>query len=221
MVTARSRSVTGFTLVELLIAMAIATLVIGLATFSFNLFSRDWQKRASGFEESAARLQRFDLLSNAVESAVPWTIRNKAGRYGYYFLGRPEGLTLVTADSIFGGGAPAVIRIFRENEPGGTARLVYEEASLAGLTLVDADQTLPFKHRMIVLSGVKNLEFRYFGWRSSADRMGGDVGGSAIPKWWEEFDGLQRGEHPMRVQIGFEGASAVYFMPDRPSVSSE
>jgi hypothetical protein len=217
---ARKRALSGFTLVELLIAMAISTLVIGLATFSFSLFSKDWVSRVTGFERAAARVQRIDLLSNAMSSAVPWTVRDRVGKYGYYFLGRRDGLTLVTAEPVFGGGAPAVIRVFRELEPGGSARLVYEEASLADLILSDADQVLPFKHRMVVASGLRSLEFRYFGWASPTERASVDIGGGK-PIWWEEYDGLQRLEHPLRVAVSIDRVEAIYAMPERTGASAE
>ena len=221
MAAARARAISGVTLVELLIAMAISTLVIGLATFSFSLFSRDWKGRSTGFDVAAAQSQRLELLSAAMESAIPWIVRNANQRYGFYFLGRPDGLTLVSFDPIFGGGGPSVVRVFREVEEGGGVRLVYEEASLAGILLAEADQNLPFKHRMVVARGLKRLEFKYYGWESMLDRVAADADSGRRPVWSSEFDGLRRGEHPLRIAIGLDGGEAVYFMPQRAALEVE
>lgn len=219
--SARTRAISGVTLVELLIAMAISTLIIGLATFSFSLFTRDWKGRTTGFDREAAQAQRLDLLTGALDAAVPWVVRGQRGRYGYYFLGRPEGLTLVSADPVFGGGAPAVIRVFRENDPDGKLQLVYEQASLAGMILSEADQILPFKNRMVVVKGLRKIEFRYYGWESMLDRVNVDADSGRKPVWTTEFDGLRRMEHPLRVALDIDDGEAVFFMPERAGIQAE
>lgn len=218
---ARARAISGVTLVELLIAMAISTLVIGLATFSFSLFTRDWKGRTTGFEREAAQAQRLDLLSGALEAAVPWLVRDQKGRFGYYFLGRPEGLTLISSDPVFGGGAPAVIRVFREYDADGKLQLVYEQASLLGVVLSNADQNLPFKNRMVIVKGLRKLDFRYYGWESMVDRVSADADAGRKPVWTTEFDGLRRMEHPLRIALDIDDGEAVYFMPERQGIQAE
>lgn len=221
MVARSNRRIAGVTLVELLIAMAISTLVIGLATLSFSLFSNDRHSRTLGFQRASAQNQRVDLLFASMEATVPWMVRSREGRIGFYFLGRPDGLTLVSNDPVFGDGAPSVVRIFRERDTINTFRLVYEEASLVGLTLRDADQKLPFRHRMVVLTGLKSLTFRYFGWPGLQQRMQADTDGLAVPQWFDEYDGLRQQLHPLRVGLSIDQAEAVISMPEREGVAAE
>lgn len=217
---ARQPKLAGFTLIELLISITILSMLIGLASYAFSLFSRHWSPQRDSAEASIKQLQRIDLLGTALKDSLPWIVRADNDRIGFYFLGRDEGLTIVTASPIFTPGVTAVIRVFRE--PDGPARwkLVYEEAPLEGITLVSANQILPFKHRMVVVDGLRSLSFRYFGWRSLEERLkagDGDLPAGFLgrPAWYREFDGLSRAVQPSRLAITLDEGEVVIEVPDR------
>lgn len=217
---ARQRKLTGFTLIELLISITILSLLVGLATYAFSMFSRHWSPQRDSVEASIKQLQRLDLVSAALQDSLPWVVRGNNGKIGFYFLGRDEGLTIVTASPVFTPGVPAVIRVFREPDGPGRWKLVYEEAPLEGVVLISADQTLPFKHRMVVLSGLRSLTFRYFGWRSLEERLkSGDgelpAGFLGRPAWYAEFDGLSRSVQPQRLAMSLDGGEVIFEVPDR------
>jgi prepilin-type N-terminal cleavage/methylation domain-containing protein len=218
MVAARA-SLRGFTLIELMIVLAITGLLIGLSTGAFSLFSQNFTKRESGFRESAERLRRLDLVYAAIESAVPWVVKADDGGYGYYFLGRDEGLTLVTVSGIYSAGAPAVIRLFREPDGPGRWQLVYEEAALAETVLARADQELPFSHRLIVLKDLSGLEFEYFGWPTKAAMLAAEEDSLSAPVWTNEYDGLKTGVHPSLIKIRFDSAEWFFSVPTRQGFS--
>lgn len=207
----------GFTLVELLVAVAIFGMVIGVASYGFSLFSRHWEGRVGSFERTQGRYQRLDLVAAALEDTLPWAVRDATGPPGFYFLGREEGLTLVTGSPVFSPGQVAVIRFFREPEAGGQWQLVYEEAPLAGVLLREANQTLPFKHRMVIMHGLPRPEFRYFGWASLEQRMAAaeSLDPGRGPAWFGEFDGLKGSQHPQRIWLRLAGTDAVFFVPER------
>lgn len=214
------RRLGGFTLIELLIAMAILALVIGLSTFAFSLYSRHWDGLRSDFERKSGQMQRIELVARALRDALPWVVRDEAGRPGFYFLGREEGVTLVTASPVYAAYGPAVIRLFREREASGSWRLVYEEAPLAGMVLREGSQTLPFKHRMLVVERVSLIAFKYFGWATWQQSLGDDMGGQLVaPQWWGEFDGLVRQQQPLRLAFSLGEFETSFPMPDRASVT--
>jgi len=212
--------VRGFTLVELLVALAIFGMVIGIATYGYSLFTRDWDGRFGRFENARAQYQRLDLVVSALENTLPYVVRDDAGRPGFYFLGREEGLTLVTMNPVFSVESLAVIRVFREPSGPGKWNLLYEEAPLTGVQLRQGSQILPFQHRMIVLRDVADLEFGYYGWRSlemrseAADAPELDY----KPEWLPEYDGLALRMHPERIAIRLAGGDAVIFVPERGAV---
>jgi prepilin-type N-terminal cleavage/methylation domain-containing protein len=213
--------VNGFTLIELLIALTIFGMVIGIATYGYSLFSRSWDGRLGRFQQAQDQYQRLDLVVAALENTLPYVVRDSSGAPGFYFLGREEGLTLVTMSPIFGAGDLAVVRVFREPSGNGKWNLLYEEAPLKGVQLRLASQTLPFQHRMVVLRDVPDLAFRYFGWRSIEKRMAvadaPELG--YVPEWSSEFDGLELNVHPQRIAIQIGDSEAVVFVPERADVS--
>ena len=213
--------VRGFTLIELLIALTIFGMVVGIATYGYSLFSRSWEGRLGRFQQAQDQYQRLDLVVAALENTLPYVVRGATGAPGFYFLGREEGLTLVTMSPIFSAGNPAVVRVFREPSGNGKWNLLYEEAPLKGVQLRLASQTLPFQHRMVVLRDVADLEFSYFGWRSIEKRMAvadaPELG--YAPEWSTEFDGLVLNVHPQRIAIRIGDSEAVVFVPERADVS--
>ena len=213
--------VRGFTLIELLIALTIFGMVIGIATYGYSLFSRSWDGRLGQFQRAQYQYQRLDLVVAALENTLPYVVRGPDGAPGFYFLGREEGLTLVTMSPVFSAGNLAVIRVFREPAGDGRWNLLYEEAPLKGVQLRLASQTLPFQHRMVVLRDVPDLEFSYFGWRSIEKRMAAadapELG--YAPEWSTEFDGLVLNVHPQRIAIRMGDSEAVVFVPERADVS--
>jgi prepilin-type N-terminal cleavage/methylation domain-containing protein len=210
---ATSARLRGFTLIELLISITVLSMVIGIATFAFSLFSKNWQARTGDFELAAGQLQRVDLLHGAIRDAAAWLVTSgeSAENRGFYFLGRDEGMTFVTESPVFEPNGLAVVRVFREREANNqTWRLVYEEASLRATLLRNAEQNLPFQNRLIILTGVTSIEFRYFGWRSLTARTEGIETGLMAPEWFAEYDGIVRQQQPMRVALRV-GATEVFF----------
>lgn len=213
--------VRGFTLIEMLIAMAIFGLVVGIASYGYALFSRHWEGRLGRFEQAQDHYQRLDLVVTALENTLPYVVRDDQGAGGFYFLGRDEGLTLVTLSPVFTPGELAVVRVFREPGADGRWNLLYEEAPLVGVHLRRASQTLPFQHRMVVLRDVPDLRFAYFGWPSVDERLAAanepELG--LQPKWMTSLDGVVARVHPQRIAIGIGGEEAVVFVPERADVN--
>lgn len=218
---AAAARVKGFTLIELLVAVAIFGLVAGVASYGFSLFSRHWDGRRGEFEETQGRYQRLQLVNAAMEDTLPWAVRDASGTPGFYFLGREEGLTLVTGSPVFSPGRTAVIRLFREPDVDGRWKMVYEEAPLDGLLLRQADQVLPFTYRMVVMRDLPEPRFRFFGWDSLEARLAAadDLAPGLAPGWSPEFDGLERRQHPQRIAVRLGEAEAVFFVADRAEIA--
>jgi prepilin-type N-terminal cleavage/methylation domain-containing protein len=220
MAAARKKPI-GFTLVELLITIAIFSLVVTLATFSFQLIARDHGRRLDGFSNALSQTHRLHLVDVVLRDALPWGVRDSDGKPGFYFLGRRTGMTFVTDSPVFGVGSAAVVRLFTEQREG-RWNLVYEEASLEGIQLTDADQELPFKNRLIVLHGADEITFRYYGWETLSGRFGDTEDSSSVanqPRWFDEFDGLVTLQSPQRVELLIDQSRFEYLLSDRVDIT--
>lgn len=212
---ATPRSLKGFSLLEMLVAITVLSMVIGISTYAYSLFMRQWDGHLGRFDEAQAQYQRLDWLASALEDTLPYIVRDDNGVLGFYFLGREEGLTAVTMSPIFDIGEPALIRVFREADDSGAWRLVYEEAPFAGNLLARADQRMDFRHRLIIARNVPHLKFRYFGWADLQTRMSFGEALNVRRSWFDEFDGLQRQFHPEKIELNLGGDAAVFDIPVR------
>jgi len=212
---ATPRALKGFSLLEMLVAITVLSIVIGISTYAYSLFIRQWDGHLGRFDEAQAQYQRLEWLSAALEDTLPYIVRDDQGQLGFYFLGRDEGLTLVTMSPIFNVGEPALIRVFREPDEDDTWRLVYEEAPFAGTLLVRADQRMDFRHRLVIARGLPRPVFRYFGWASLGSRLTIEDASPEVRSWFDEYDGLRRGFHPERIELRLGSDTAVFDVPAR------
>lgn len=212
---ASPRALKGFSLLEMLVAVAVMSMVIGISTYAYAMFIRQWDGHLGRFDAAQAQYQRLEWLAAALEDTLPYIVRDDAGVAGVYFLGRDEGLTLVTMSPIFGVGEPALIRVFREPDDGDAWRLVYEEAPFAGTLLARADQRMEFRHRLIIARGLPRPVFRYFGWTDLQTRFGLEESPGTERLWFDEYDGLLRHFHPEKIELRLGSDAAVFEFPVR------
>lgn len=205
----------GFSLLEMLVAIIVLSIVIGTSTFAYSLFVREWDGHLGRFDEAQAQYQRLEWLATALEDTLPYTVRDEQDQLGFYFLGRDEGLTLVTMSPIFVVGKPALIRVFRESDEDGTWKLVYEEAPFADTLLARADQRLEFRHRLVIASDLPRPVFRYFGWANAGSRLTAEEAFAEQRSWFDEYDGLVRRFHPEKIELQIGDEIAVFDMPAR------
>ena len=212
---ATPRALKGFSLLEMLVAVVVLSMVIGISTYAYSMFIRQWDGHLGRFDEAQAQYQRLEWLAAALEDTLPYVVRDDEGALGFYFLGRDEGLTLVTMSPVFGVGEPALIRVFREADEGDAWRLVYEEAPFAATLLAHADQRMEFRHRLVIARGLPRPVFRYFGWADLRSRVTVEESLSAERLWFDEYDGMARQFHPEKIELRLGREAAVIEFPVR------
>lgn len=212
---ATARTLRGFSLLEMLVAIVVLSIVIGISTLAYSMFIREWDGHLGRFDEAQAQYQRLEWLATALEDTLPYVVRDDQDQLGFYFLGRDEGLTLVTMSPIFAVGEPALVRVFRERGEDDTWQLVYEEAPFSGTLLVRANQRLEFRHRLVIARDLPRPTFRYFGWANANSRLTVDAALSERRSWFDEYDGLLRRYHPEKIELQMGREIAVFDIPAR------
>lgn len=207
----------GFTLVELLVSAVILFTLLALAMFGYQLFTLQWSKDNQRSELAYQQLRNYELFSSAMQGIIPYVVRDKDS-IGFYFLGREQGFTAVTQTPIFTTDAPAVIRVFREANTEGGFRLVYEEASLRLQPLVEAEQNLPFSHRMVLVPQLESIGFSYF--RQKLGDVQLTEQGDVIREfeWVKTHDGLITKSHPNQLELNLAGFAWYFSVPEREAV---
>ncbi len=195
----------GFTLIEVLIATLILSMVVYLATISYAMFLDAWEKkRLSDISAIQEYRSRF-LLRNALESMFDYYVTDpkseKRDRRFPFFEGEKESLRFVTLSSVFHQGKPAVARIrLQKNEADDSKALIYEEASLEQRYLRYNDDSLEYGNGMLICDNLKSLRIRYFGaWETKFDLLKDAF--VTEYKWQETFEGNERNTIPDIIEM--------------------
>ena len=107
----------GFTLIELLVAIVILMGLMFTANYSYSLYSKYWSGRLGNFDRTVFYAQGMWQLKDTLDATIPYIVTDQQQEYTFYFLGRADGFTAVTAAPIFASSPhhAAVIRVFVES----------------------------------------------------------------------------------------------------------
>src|SRR5690554_2020361 len=97
---AARRAQSGFTLIELIIAMTLTTLLLGMLSAGVFTVVREWEGEASVLDEALDRSLVLLQIERALAGAFPhsYVDQNEFARY-VYFLGEPEELSWISTVS--------------------------------------------------------------------------------------------------------------------------
>jgi len=188
----------GFSLIELLIAMAIMSMTILIASMGYSFFMERWQGNLGRFNFSASTAKKLMLTKHAISGAYPYIVRDEDNQAVIYFEGNQDSVVGITTKSFFTENVPSVFRFTVRQNANLTYDLLYEEALLDQAPFTSLTQAFAFTHQVTLLSGLVDIKFSYFGYASNDARVNNQ------PKqWWQTFNALQRKLLPEVVGISF------------------
>lgn len=209
-------SIAGFTLIEVLIATLILSLVIYAGTLSYSMFLDVWGKKRLEDTHAMRQYRYHVMLKAALESIYDYYVtdhRNeRAGFYYPFFKGEREKIEFVTLSSAFKEGGPALARL-RVSEQEEGRSLVYEEMPLDATYIKYNDFQPGYKYSFIAYSDVEKIAIRYYGEverRMRAHREEFEI----LYDWTESFQGKSMKGIPKKIEIviqGEDGAKKLLF----------
>ena len=200
----------GFTLIEVLIATLVLSMVVYLATISYSLFLDTWQRKRLSDITAIQEYRTHLLLRNSLESIFDYYVTDpkseRSIRWYPFFKGGKESLEFVTLSSVFHKGKPAVARIrLKKGEVDDLKALIYEETSLDQTYLKYNDDPIEYKNGMQIYDNLKTIRIRYFGvWEGRFDPAKETV--VMEYKWQETFEGKERNAVPDTIEMIVESA---------------
>ena len=209
----------GFTLIEVLIATLVLSMVVYLATLSYSLFLDTWERKKLSDIAAIQEYRTHLLMRNAVESTFDYYVtdpKSKRNTQWYpFFKGQKESLEFVTLSSVFQKGKPAIARIrLKKSTSGNPKVLVYEETSLVKTYIRYNDDPVEYKNEMSIYDNLKSVHIRYFGiWALRFDP--GKEGFVEEYKWQETFQGKERNAvpHTIEMTVAFEEGETMLVFP--------
>jgi prepilin-type N-terminal cleavage/methylation domain-containing protein len=205
------RLYSGYTLIEVLIAMVILVSLMFTANYSYSLYSNYWSGRLGQFDRTIFKFQGLLQTKDTIDAAIPYMVEDGHGAYTFYFLGRDQGVTFVSAAPIFGVtyNDASVVRLFIEKN-GMKHQLVYEEAPLADEMLLRLEQRLNFKYRVVLFSSLEPLSFSYLGWRQADHKYSRENFGNESPNWQNSYDASVSRVQPLAIKLHIGSEALAY-----------
>lgn len=190
----------GFTLIEVLLAMMLLSIVMYIGSLSFSVFSERWSKELGGFNTDVSDARKLLLLRQVVQGAANYLVRDSDQRAVYLFYGDATQLIFVSNSPILQSGQQALVRLTVETLDNGQQQLKYSESAFTKQPVFQLN-SLPAPDNSIVLFQSENIRFNYFGWQSFAARVRYTESYEGTPEWQAEYDAKKTGVLPFAVNL--------------------
>jgi len=207
---ARYQVQAGFTLVELLIATTLLSMILFVGSYSYSLFANRWDKELGDFSANIKDVRAMQLLQTVLDGIVPVVVVDE-GKPGFYFSGKKQVLTSVSSNGLFDDEFPVVFEISAEQSGPGRMTVIYREASTQDLLLTANGQNIAFNHSITLLDDVAEWRFTYQGWESFEAKSSAKFLNQRVPAKlpsFEEYSGQVRQLVPEVIALSYRQTAA-------------
>lgn len=167
----------GFTLVELLIALAISMMVIFIGSLAYRTYSVYWEKELGRFNQEFALLKGVSNVHSIIRNIKPIVFK-ASGSGGYvYFEGGDSIIRSITSEAITHDN-PAAFEMRVVTGNGGRSSLEYREYSISTRPIITEDDIGMYSDAVVLLAGLEDIRFEYYGWASYGDFAASEEQGS-------------------------------------------
>ena len=191
-----SRHSKGYTLIEVLIATAIFSAMVTLASMALNQGLKQYQglmEKGLNFWDYA----RYIWIQRSFNSTTDYYIYTRSQGWTPYFIGNQEIISYVSLAPL-AGDLPVVVWIRTEKENTGKRSLVYYELPVYTKTYEEIDRDFVFgdykKGSSIrLLDGVEDLQVSYYGYDLSRRKN----------LWTDDYDARKKRLLPILVKVTY------------------
>lgn len=193
----------GFTLLEMLVAMMVLSMVVLVASNAYSIFSHKWQGRLGHFNETAMQYRMETIVDSVLSKITAYVVFNSQHLPRLYFEGNKNGFVAVSLSSIFSSSVPAVIRLRTEQNNNFGYDLWYDEWPMQDGLLYKTTQDVKYTRSVLLLKDARRIDFNYYGWPSLADKQWDpESQQEQRPEGWsDEFNALERHVQPEKVRV--------------------
>lgn len=190
----------GFTLIELMIAISILTLLLFTGSYSYGLLSERWDKELGHFNAAATNSKNLELTQRLLEGIQSFVIVDDKKKPSFFFIGNEKSLLAVSQEGLFSGGSAEIFRLTVVETETGLFDLVYQSRSTKNFILKGTNQIVEFDKKLILFKGLVGISFEYFGWRHMFEKTD-DEGRGFKPLWLNAYSGIESQYMPERIRL--------------------
>ena len=195
----------GFTLIEVLVALIIFSSVIGIVMAGLDQGRMLWQRAFDHADEQKMLTQRHQWLQQMFDQAVVSNFQIGYGVATPYFIGTADTVRMITNAPIIGGpGTYATVELTTTRQQQATLAFTQwpNKDTYYGIpSYFEAD------NQLTVLSGLKNVEWQYFlpprRQASTNELSQGNFTPRLEGQWGDEFDARDERRLPPQVVLAF------------------
>lgn len=203
----------GFTLVELLIAITLLSLVMVTGTFAYFQFASRWDKELGDFQQQAQTAKVVTQLEQVLKGIIPYVVRDKEGKPTFFFVGSESRLLAVTNNGLISG-KPEVFRLVLQQQES-HFQLVYQAIAMEKVILTSTEQSLDFSSTKVLLNNIQHANFSYYGWRDltlMASRTPGTTS-----EWFSHYRALERELTPEYIKFKIDSVTILSKLDQKPT----
>jgi len=193
----------GFTLIELMIAISILTMLLFMGSYVYQMLASRWDKELGTFEQSVKQAKSLILTKNLLQGIHPFIIINKQARVekpAFFFIGSNDSLLSISRAGLFNQQYPEIFRLKALEKDNGLFDLVYQSTSTKNILLLSAQQEIIFEHQVTLLTDITAIKFNYLGWDGFMERGSADED-NTVPTWRDSFSGMDNQLLPEQMTV--------------------
>lgn len=194
------KSAEGFTLIELMIAVSILSMLLFTGSYSYGILTERWNKELGQFSASVKQAKHLELVQRALEGIQPFVVVDKKQTPSFFFIGAESNLLSVTRAGFFSGDFPEIFRLTSIKKDNGLFDLIYQAKSTKNFLLLGTEQSIEFDHQMTLFTDLEKVTFSYFGWESMLIKNS-ESETLHQKKWFERFSGIDNQLLPSKFNL--------------------
>jgi len=179
---------TGFTLIELMISISILTMLLFTGSYTYSMMSERWNKELGQFSESTKTAKNLELVQRLLEGVQSFVVTDNKQKPSFFFIGAQDSLLAVSRAGLFSGDYPEVFKLSTLEKENGLVDLVYQSVSTENILLTGTDQSIDFKHQIILFRNLEQVNFNYYGWNHLTEKSAQGFKKPAI--WSVSYSGI-------------------------------
>lgn len=152
----------GFSLVELMIATTLLSVVMFTGYYSYSLYTQSWKKRVNYYWSENRDGIALESLVTAIEASIPYLVNNKSIKANILFEGNAEEVVFVSANPIFSRGS-AVVRLYLNDSEFGK-QLIYSEFNLDNKPIIEYPLSEFDWKEVVLFNQVEEFRLAYLGY---------------------------------------------------------
>lgn len=205
-------SSSGFTLIELMIAIVILSLLLFTGSYSYSLMAERWNKELGHFSSSAQMSKHLELTQKLIEGIQSHIVVDKNKTPYFFFIGHQSSLLAVSQAGLFSGNYPEVFRLTAVEKEDGLVDLVYQASSSENIMLKGTEQSIIFTKTLVLFADVEEIFFEYYGWGHYNEKTN-DENNKFKESWHSNYSGIDRQYMPSKLRLTIINSGQALVIP--------